>query len=179
MAGEGRGRLDPARETTAQRRAVMYSSAAVTPQSFEFIEYLLWMMEQIDSPEAKLRRRWWVYRSKVEYPKDNESIEYSVSFVRVQCQPEPQEYSFSHHKRRLDGAMSLPRCSPRFPRHSPRFNSGGASVAVGMDGGCPKVKRTPATWLPRSRARWPKQACQEDAEAKEGSKSTSWSGRGY
>ena len=46
--------------------------------------------------------------SKVEHPEDNESIEYGVSFVRVQSQPEPQEYSFSHHKRRPDGATSLP-----------------------------------------------------------------------
>ena len=61
----------------------MYSSAAVTPQSFEFIEYLLWAMEQIDLLEAKVRRRWWAYRSKVEHPEDNESIEYGVPFVRV------------------------------------------------------------------------------------------------
>ena len=86
----------------------MYSSAAVTPQSFEFIEYLLWAMEQTDSPGAIVRPRWWAYRSKVEHPEDNESIEYGVSFVRVQSQPEPQEYSFSHRKRRPDGATSLP-----------------------------------------------------------------------
>ena len=56
-------------ETTVMRAAMyMYSSAAVTPQSFEFIEYLLWAMEQTDSPEAKVRRRWWAYRSKVENP---------------------------------------------------------------------------------------------------------------
>ena len=61
----------------------MYSLAAVTPQSFEFIQYLLWVMEQKDSPEAKVRRRWWVYTSKVEHPEDNESIEYGVPFVRV------------------------------------------------------------------------------------------------
>ena len=42
-------------ETTAMR-AAMYSSAAVTPQSFEFIEYLLWAMEQTDSPEATIRQ---------------------------------------------------------------------------------------------------------------------------
>ena len=65
----------------------MYSSAAVTPQSSEFIEYLLWAMEQTDSPEATVRRRWWAYRSKVEHPEDNESIEYGVPFVRVQSQP--------------------------------------------------------------------------------------------
>ena len=94
-------------------------------QSSEFIEYLLWAMEQTDSPEAKVRRRWWAYRSKVEHPEDNESIEYGVSFMGVQSQLEPQEYSFSHRKRRLDGATSLPRRSPRFPRCSPRFNGGG------------------------------------------------------
>ena len=105
--------------------AAMYSSAAVMPQCFEFIEYLLWAMEQTDSPEATVRRRWWAYRSKVEHPEDNESIEYGVPFVRVQSQPEPQEYSFSHRKRRPDGATSLPRRSPRFPRRSPRFNGVG------------------------------------------------------
>ena len=67
-------------ETAVMRAAMyMYSSAAVTLQ----------FMEQIDSPEAKLRRRWWAYRSKVEHPGDNESIEYGVPFVRVQSQPEP------------------------------------------------------------------------------------------
>ena len=99
--------------------------AAVTPQSSEFIEYLLWAMEQTDSPKATDRWRCWAYRSKVEHPEDNESIEYGVSFVRVQSQPEPQEYSFSHHKRRSDGASSLPRRSPRFPRRSPYFNGDG------------------------------------------------------
>ena len=74
---------------TAAMRLAMYSSAVVTPQSFKFIEYLLWAMEQADSPEAKVRRRWWAYRSKVEHPEDNESIEYGVPFVRVQSQPEP------------------------------------------------------------------------------------------
>ena len=49
-------------ETTVMREA-MYSLEAVTPQSFEFIEYLFWAMEQTDSPEAKVRRRWWAYRS--------------------------------------------------------------------------------------------------------------------
>ena len=44
---------------TVVMRAAMYSSAAVTPQSFEFIEYLLWAMEQTYSPEATVRRRWW------------------------------------------------------------------------------------------------------------------------
>uniref|UniRef100_M8C0Q0 Uncharacterized protein n=1 Tax=Aegilops tauschii TaxID=37682 RepID=M8C0Q0_AEGTA len=65
------------------KTVAMYSSAAVTPQSFKFIEYLLWAMEQTDSPEAKVRRRWWAYRSKVEHPEDNKSIKYGVPFVRV------------------------------------------------------------------------------------------------
>ena len=39
--------------------------------------------------QEKVRRRWWAYRSKVEHPEDNESIEYGVPFVRVQSQPEP------------------------------------------------------------------------------------------
>ena len=103
----------------------MYSSVAVTPLSFEFIEYLLWAMEQTDSPEATVRRRWWAYRSKVEHPEDNESIEYGVLFVRVQSQPEPQEYSFSHRKRWPDGTTLLPRCSPWFPQCSPHFTGGG------------------------------------------------------
>ena len=103
----------------------MYSSAAVTPQSSEFIEYLLWAMEQTNSPEATVRRRWWAYRSKVEHPEDNESIEYGVPFVRVQSQPEPHEYSFSHRKRRPDGATSLLHHSPWFPQRLPRFNGGG------------------------------------------------------
>ncbi|XBH90350.1 hypothetical protein VPH35_082044 [Triticum aestivum] len=103
-------------------RAAMYSSMAVTPQSFEFIEYLLWAKEQTDLLEAKARRRWWAYMSKVKHPEDNESIEYGVPFVRLQSQPEPHEYLFYHRKRRPDGAMLLPHRSSRFPRHSPRFN---------------------------------------------------------
>ncbi|XBH78194.1 hypothetical protein VPH35_104527 [Triticum aestivum] len=102
----------------------MYSSTAVTPQSFEFIEYLLGAMEQTDLPEEKVGQRWWAYRSKVENPEDNESIKYGVPFMRVQSQPEPQEYSFSHCKRRPDGPTSLPRRSPRFPQRSPHFNGG-------------------------------------------------------
>ena len=68
---------------TSAMRTTMYSMASVTPQSSEFIDYLLWVMEQTDSPEATVRRRWWDYRSKVEHPEDNELIEYGVPFVRV------------------------------------------------------------------------------------------------
>ena len=83
------------------------------------------MMDQIDSLEAKVRRRWWAYRLKVEHPEDNESIEYGVPFVRVRSQPEPHEYSFYDRKTRPDGATSLPRRSPRFPRRLPHFNGSG------------------------------------------------------
>ena len=61
----------------------VYSSAGVTPQSSEFIEYLLWEMEQTYLPKAKVRWRWWAYRSKVEHPEDNELIEYGMPFMRV------------------------------------------------------------------------------------------------
>jgi len=50
---------------------------------------VLWAMEQTDSLEAIVRRRWWAYMSKVEHPEYNESIEYGVPFVRVQSQLEP------------------------------------------------------------------------------------------
>ena len=111
-------------ETTVIRVA-MYSPAAVMSQSFKFIEFLLWERELIDSLEVNVNWRWWAYRSKVEHLEDNESIEYGVPFVRVQSPPEPQEYSFSHRKRRPDGVTLLPRRSPRFARRSPRFNGGG------------------------------------------------------
>ena len=107
------------------RKSEMAAMRAAMYMSSELIEYLLWAMEQTDLPEATVRRRWWAYRSKVEHPEDNESIEYGVPFVRVQSQPESHEYSFSHCKRRPGGATSLPRRSPRFPRCSPRFNNGG------------------------------------------------------
>jgi hypothetical protein len=42
-------------------------------------------MEQTYSPKAKVMRRWWAYRLKVKHPEDNESIEYGVPFMRVQC----------------------------------------------------------------------------------------------
>ena len=60
---------------------------AILPEGVarEYIELLLWAMEPKDSPEGKVRRRWWAYRSKVENPEDNESIEYGVPFVRAQC----------------------------------------------------------------------------------------------
>ena len=101
--------------------------AAILPEGVvrEYIELLLWAIEQTDSPNPIVRERWWEYRSKVKHLEDNELIEYGVPFVRVQSQPEPQEYSFSHRKRRPDGAASLPCHSPRFHRRSPRFNDAG------------------------------------------------------
>ena len=59
-----------AKERDDGDEGAMYSSATVMPQSFEFIEYLLWAMEQTDSPEETVRRRWWAYMSKVEHLED-------------------------------------------------------------------------------------------------------------
>ena len=71
------------------RKSEMAAMRAAMYMSSEFIEYLLWAMEQTDLPEATVERRWWVYGLKVEHLEDNELIEYGVSFVRVQSQPEP------------------------------------------------------------------------------------------
>ena len=55
----------------------------VTP---EYIELLLWAMEQIDSPNPIVRERWWEYRSQMEHPPEIEgSSIYRVPFVRVSC----------------------------------------------------------------------------------------------
>ena len=69
--GEGHVAMYAKEQDDNDEGGYMYSSAAVTPQSSEFIEYLLWAMEQTDLPEATVRRRWWAYRSKVEHPEDN------------------------------------------------------------------------------------------------------------
>ena len=34
----------------------------------EYIQVLLWAMEQTDSPKPYVKRRWWAYRSKIEHP---------------------------------------------------------------------------------------------------------------
>ena len=65
--------------------------AAILPKgvAWEYIELLLWAMEQTDSPNPIVRQRWWEYRSKMEHPPEIEgSSIYRVPFVRVSCQSE-------------------------------------------------------------------------------------------
>jgi len=52
----------------------------------QYIELLLWAMEQIDSPNPIVRQQWWEYRSKMEHPPEIEGLSiYRVLFVRVLC----------------------------------------------------------------------------------------------
>ena len=48
--------------------------AAILPEGVapEYIELLLWAMEQIDSPNPIMRERWWEYRSQMEHPPEIE-----------------------------------------------------------------------------------------------------------
>ena len=59
--------------------------AAILPEGVapEYIELLLWAMEQTDSPNPIMRERWWEYRSQMEHPPEIEgSSIYRVPFVR-------------------------------------------------------------------------------------------------
>ena len=88
----------------------------------EYIELLLWAMEQTDSPNPIVRERWWEYRSQMEQPPDIEgSSIYRVSYVRVSCQREPVESSSTEpncKRRKAVGPTTLPR--HRLPRRSHR-----------------------------------------------------------
>jgi hypothetical protein len=88
----------------------------------EYIELLLWAMEQTDSPDPIVRLRWWEYRSKMEHPPEIEgSSIYMVPFVRVPWQSEPVESLSTepnYKRRKTVGATMLP-CHP-LPRRSPR-----------------------------------------------------------
>ena len=67
---------------------------AILPEGVapEYIELLLWAMEQTDSPNPIVRERWLEYRSQMEHPPEIEgSSIYRVPFVRVPCQSEPVE----------------------------------------------------------------------------------------
>ena len=81
----------------------------VTP---EYIELLLWAMEQTDSSNPIVRERWWEYRSQMEHPPEIEgSSIYRVPFVRVSCQSEPVESSSTEpncKRRKAVGPMMLP-----------------------------------------------------------------------
>ncbi|KAE8821527.1 hypothetical protein D1007_00304 [Hordeum vulgare] len=104
-----------------------YSRDGVQREYVESIEYLLWAMEQTDSEKRIVRRKWWVYRSRIKHPEDDPTIRYAVPFMRVLFQVVPPEWTHVIHNRRpLLLTISCPRHSPRFTRRSPRLNSGDA-----------------------------------------------------
>ena len=88
---------------------------AILPEGVarEYIELLLWAMEQIDSPNPIMRERWWEYRSQMEHPPEIEgSSIYIVLFVRVSWQSEPEESSSTEpncKRRKAVGPTTLPR----------------------------------------------------------------------
>ena len=99
--------------------------AAILPEGLarEYIELLLWAMEQTDSPNPIVRERWWEYRSQMEHPPEIEgSSIYRVPFVRVSCQSEPVESSSTEpncKRRKAVGPTTLPRHP--LPRRSHRL----------------------------------------------------------
>ena len=99
--------------------------AAILPEgvALEYIEMLLWAMEQTDSPNLIVREQWWEYRSQMEQPPEFEgSSIYRVPFVRVSCQSEPVESSSTepnYKRRKAVGPTTLPR--HRLPRRSHRL----------------------------------------------------------
>ena len=103
--------------------------AAILPEGVarEYIELLLWAMEQTDSPNPIVRERWWEYRSQMEHPPEIEgSSIYRVPFVRVSCQSEPVESSSTE-----------PNCKRRKavgPRRFPAIVS--LAVHIVSRGGC-------------------------------------------
>ena len=99
--------------------------AAILPEgvTLEYIEPLLWAMEQRDSPNPIMRERWWEYQSQMEHPLEiaGSSI-YTVPFVRVSCQSEPVESSPTEancKRRKAVCPTTLPR--HRLPRRSHRL----------------------------------------------------------
>ena len=99
--------------------------AVILPEGVapEYIELLLWAMEQTDSPNPIVRERCWEYRSQMEHPPEIEgSSIYRVPFVRVSCQSEPVESSSTEpncKRRKAVGPTTLP--LHRLPRRSHRL----------------------------------------------------------
>ncbi|KAE8802132.1 hypothetical protein D1007_22185 [Hordeum vulgare] len=107
-------------------RDEIYSRDGVRRESVESIEFLLWAMEQSDSEERIVRRRWWAYRSRIEHPDNDTTIRYAVSFVRMLFQVVPPEWlHVIRNRRSWLHATSLPCRFPRLPQRSPRLNCGG------------------------------------------------------
>ena len=74
----------------------------------EYIELLLWAMEQTDSPNPIVRERWWEYRSQMEHPPEIEgSSIYRVPFVRVSCQSVSVECSSTKPNSKRRKAVGL------------------------------------------------------------------------
>ena len=89
----------------------------------EYIELLLWAMEQTDSPNPIMRERWWEFRSQMDNPPEIEgSSIYRVPFVRMSCRSEPVESSSTEPNYKWGKAVG-PTTLPRhpLPRHSHRL----------------------------------------------------------
>ena len=70
--------------TTSMAKYLQQSEkAAILPEGVapEYIELLLWAMEQTDSPNPIVRERWWEYRSQMEHPPEIEGS--SIYRVRL------------------------------------------------------------------------------------------------
>ena len=116
---------------------------AILPEGVvrEYIELLLWAMEQKDSPNPIVRERWWEYRSQMEHPPKIEgSSIYRVPFVRVSCLSEPVESSSTepnYKRRKAVGPTMLPRHP--IPRRS-RHLTGWLSAAEELEGAAPPAR---------------------------------------
>ena len=94
--------------------------AAILPEGVvrDYIELLLWAMEETDSLNPIVREWWWEYRFQVEHPPEIEGS----SIYKVPCQSEPVESSSTKpncKRRKAVGPTTLPR--HRLPRHSHRL----------------------------------------------------------
>ena len=84
--------------------------AATLPEGVagEYIELLLWAMEQTDSPNPIVRERWWEYRSQMEHPPEIEgSSIYRVPFVR--CRARASRWSLRRPNTTARGEKQLAR----------------------------------------------------------------------
>ena len=102
--------------TTSMAKYLQQSEkAAILPKEVtrEYIELLLWAMEQTNSPNPIVRERWWEYRSQMEHPPEIEgSSIYRVPFVRVSYQSEPVESLSTEpscKRKKAVGPTTLPR----------------------------------------------------------------------
>ena len=114
--------------------------AAILPEGVapEYIELLLWAMEQTDSPNPIVRERWWEYRSQMEHPPEIEgSSIYNVPFCEG-VMPERAGGVFVDRTQLQEEKSSWPNdASPPFSP-SPFTSSHGTTVYhQGLGGECP------------------------------------------